>query len=222
MAVSNLQGQPRILIIYYSLSGQSRGLINLLATGMRAEGAAVTIEKIHTVNRIRFPFRGFIHTLWKMLITFLRVRTPINPPSFKCYEEFELVVLGGPTWSYNPSGPILSLLDLYGEKLFKNQRVMPLLSCRGYYRIHDYTLRLQLRRFGAQLEESLVFNHPVAEPWSTLGVFLKSAGYNPTKIGFLSTHFPHFGHSSEQLRLAREQGSLIADCLKNDLPLTSH
>jgi hypothetical protein len=154
-----------------------------------------------------------------MLITFLRVRTPINPPAAVCYDDYDLTVLAGPTWSYNPSGPVLSLLDLYGERLFRERRVMPLLSCRGYYRLHDYTLRLQLQRCGAKLEKSLIFNHPVAEPWSTLGVFLKSSGYNPAKIDCLATRFPHFGHSPEQLKLAKVQGSLITDSLRLGQPL---
>ena len=217
--MSNPQGHPRILIIYYSLSGQSRGLINLLASGMREGGSAVAIEKLQTVEKISFPFHGFIHTFWKMLITFLRVRTPIEAVSRECYEPYDLIILAGPTWSYNPSGPILSLLDDYGDRLFRGRRVMPLLSCRGYYRLHDFILRAQLRRCGALLEPSLIFKHPVSEPWSTVGVFLRSAGHNPSKIGFLSQRYPHFGHSSEQLLQAKEKGGRIAQCLKDGVPI---
>ena len=219
MTVSNPLGHPRILIIYYSLSGQSRGLINLLASGMREGGTTVAIEKIQTVEKISFPFQGFIHAFWKMLITFLRVRTPIEKPSSQCFEPYDLIILAGPTWSYNPSGPILALLDDYGGDLFREKRVLPLLSCRGYYRLHDYILRSQLRRRGALLEQSLIFTHPVSEPWSTMGVFLRSAGHNPNKIGFLAQRYPHFGHSSEQLLLAKTQGGRIAECLKQGVPI---
>ncbi|MEE4166505.1 MAG: hypothetical protein V2I35_10945, partial [Desulfocapsaceae bacterium] len=119
---------------------------------------------------------------------------------------YDLIVLSGPTWSYNPSGPILSLLDRDGRKLFSGRQVLPLLSCRGFYRLHDFLLRLQLSRLGAELQKSLIFAHPVPEPWSTIGVLLKSSGYCPEKMKYLGTRFPHFGHTVNQLHQARIRG----------------
>ena len=210
------QTHPRILIIYFSLSGQSRGLINLLAIGMRSEGATVVIEKLQTQKKIAFPFKGIIHTLWMMLSTFFRLRIPIVEPSPHCFEKYDLIVLAGPTWSYNPSGPVLTLLDRYGTRIFQGQIVMPLLSCRGFYKIHNRLLRRQLTGCGAILEESLIFSHPVKEPWSTIGVFLKSAGYNPKEFALLKKHYPHFGHTVEQLHQVKEDGVRIAMELQID------
>lgn len=201
---------PRILIIYFSLSGQSRGLINLLAAGMRHEGGLVVIEKLQTLKKISYPFNGILQTLWMMITTFFRLRLPIIEPSPSCFEQYDLIVLAGPTWSYNPSGPVLFLMDRYGKRLFSGKTVLPLLSCRGYYRIHEYLLRRQLNRCGAHLHESLIFSHPVKEPWSTIGVFLKSAGYRPERLAMLKKHYPHFGHTVPQLLQIRHEGSRIA------------
>lgn len=216
MVLKNRQSNPRILIIYFSLSGQSRGLINLLAIGMRSEGSQVSIEQLQALEKISFPFKGIIQTIWMMISTFFRVRVPIVKPSTLCFDRYDLIVLAGPTWSYNPSGPILSLLDRYGTQLFKGQNVLPLLSCRGFYKIHDRLLRKQLKTCGAVLEKSLVFSHPAKEPWSTIGVFLKSAGYNPQKTAILKNHYPHFGHTTDQLRQIKESGCKIAQDLRLD------
>jgi len=210
------QTNPQILIIYFSLSGQSRGLINLLAAGMRSKGSQVSIEQLQALEKISFPFKGIVQTIWMMITTFFRVRVPIVEPSSLCFDRYDLIVLAGPTWSYNPSGPILSLLDGYGTKLFKGQKVIPLLSCRGFYKIHDRLLRKQLKTCGALLDKSLVFLHPVKEPWSTIGVFLKSAGYNPQKIAILKNHYPHFGHTTDQLHEIKESGCKIALSLRHE------
>ena len=205
----------KVLIIYFSLSGQSRGLVNLLASGLKKEGALVTIEKIRTRERISFPFRGIIHTVRMMLITFFQFRMPIQTISKTSFEDYDLIVLGGPTWSYNPSGPILSLLDHYGSDLFRNKRVLPLISCRGYFRIHNFLLRKRLKALGATLEESVIFSHPVAEPWSSLGVFFKSCGHHPEKMSFLGKYYKHFGHSTEQLLQAKDVGISIGKTLRH-------
>ena len=211
--MSTKQTNPRICIIYFSLSGQSRGLINLLAAGIRSRGVEVVVEKIRTVEQISFPFNSMLRTLKMMLTTFFRVRIPVLEPSRRCFEAFDLMILAGPTWSYNPSGPVLSLLDRYGGKLFGSKTVIPLISCRGYHRMHEYLLKRQLQSCGAAPSPAIVFDHPVAEPWSTIGVFLKSAGYRPEKMSLLAGRYDHFGHTADQLIEARAIGEKIADDL---------
>jgi len=211
---------PRVLIIYFSLSGQSRGLINLLAHGMRSGGGSVAVEKLLPLQKLAFPFNGITQTLWRMITTFFRLRVPISEPSPRCFDAYDLIVLAGPTWSYNPSGPVLSLIDRYGKQLFRGQAVLPLISCRGYYRIHDMILRGKLKRCGARLEQSLIYAHPVKEPWSTIGVFLKSAGYQPQRVILLKNHYPHYGHTTDQLLQIKNEGRKIALRLQNpDAPI---
>lgn len=207
---------PRVCIIYFSLSGQSRGLINLLAAGLRSEGVEVVIEQIALRQRIGFPFFSVLKTIQMMVLTFFRKRMEILPLSEICYQSYDLIILAGPTWSYNPSGPILDLLDRFGQKLLDDKQVTPLISCRGYYRLHDWGLRRILQRCGARLTKSIIVHHPVREPWSTIGVFLKSAGYQPDEMSFLAERYPHFGHSVDQLIDIKAEGSRIgADLQKN-------
>ena len=208
---------PSVLIIYYSLSGQSRGLVNLFAAGLRDEGVSVTVEKLKASERVVFPFKSTIHTIRMMVTTFFRLRIPIKPLNTICFSPYNLIVLAGPTWSYNPCGPILSLFDRDGTMLFAGKRVLPLISCRGYYRLHNYLLRRELLKMGAHLEESLILNHPVEEPWSTIGVFLKSSGYHPEKMDLLKNHYKHYGHTKDQLKKVREHGQ---DTAKRLLQLT--
>jgi len=211
--VGQEQTTPNVLIIYYSLSGQSRGLVNLFKAGLKDEGVCVAVEQLRACEKISFPFKSITYTLKMMITTFFRFRIQIEPLHSRCFKSYDLIVISGPTWSYNPSGPVLSLFDRDGQTLMAGQRVLPLISCRGYYRLHNYFLRKKLISLGADLEESLVFTHPVSEPWSTIGVFLKSAGYRPEIMNFSRNYYPHFGHTTAQLKQARTYGRQIGHYL---------
>lgn len=204
---------PRVCIIYFSLSGQSRGLINLLASGIRSRGGEVAIEQIAAAQRIGFPFGSFIKTFYMMIRTFFRKRTAIQPLSSSCFQNWDAYILAGPTWSYSPSGPILDLLDRFGKSLFQGCPVIPLISCRGYYRLHERVLNRMLERCGAMVYPAIVVTHPVSEPWSTIGVLLRSAGYRPERMPILSRRYRHFGHSVDQLLEIREKGARICEQL---------
>lgn len=197
--------QPRVLVIYYSYSGQTSGLLHRMVAGLREEGIAVALERLQPTMPLRFPIGSVARTLVMMLTTFLRFRVPIEPLSAACRQPADLIILAGPTWSYNPSGPVLSFLDRHG-KLLAGRMVLPFISCRGYWRLHWFGLRRLLRRLDAVVLEPLVFHHPQAEPWRTIGVFLKIAGLAPERGSFIGRYYQRFGHSKEQLDLAWQQG----------------
>ena len=206
---------PRVLILYYSLSAQTNGLVHRLGAGLSQQGLEVVYERLQPLTALKFPIGTVPATLTMMLITLLRGRIPIQPLSDVCCKRYDLLVLAGPTWSYNPSGPVLSLLDRDGKRLFAGQLVLPLISCRGYWRLHWLGLRRRLKRCGAKLAGPLVFTHPSKEPWRTIGVFLKLAGKVPEKGRIIGRHYHRYGHSKEQLEEAGRLGETIGHCLKD-------
>ena len=213
--------QKRILILSYSFSGQTSGLLRQLQTSLLQAGHLVVKERITPCQPLKFPTGSIISCLKMMLTTFLRIRVPIQelPPS--CHQPFDLLILAGPTWSYNPSGPILSLIDRDGASLFKDRAVLPVISCRGYWRLHSYGLNALLKRCGATIPNTIVFSHPNPEPWRTIGVFLKIAGKSPERWPLLCHHYPHFGHSKDQQEEAARFGTLIGQALKQGRPLSA-
>ena len=213
--------QPKkVLILYYSLSAQTSGLVHRLGAGLEAQGVQLACERLQPLAPRHFPLGTVPATLFMMFITFLRVRMPIQPLPLLCWEPYDLIVLAGPTWSYNPSGPVLSLLDRDGAKLFAGQQVLPLISCRGYWRVHWLSLRWQLARCGATVVGRMIFAHPSKEPWRTIGVFLKLAGRVPERSRWLGRHYSRYGHSREQQEQAFANGQAIGQALKLGRPLT--
>ncbi len=203
----------KILIICYSLSGQTSNLLARLTNGLESAGVTVIIERLRPVKPLRFPFGSIRATVRMMLLTFFRKRIPIAPLSDKCKGCYDLIILAGPTWSYQPSGPVLSLIDRDGSTLFANRPVITLISCRGYWRMHWLGLRALLQKSGATVVNRIVFTHPSREPWRTLGVFLKLAGRSPERSKFIGRYYPRYGHEKNQLDEADRFGAMLGQAL---------
>jgi hypothetical protein len=211
----------QVLLVYYSFSGQTGVLINRLAAGLKDQGIEVCFEKLKPVKHLRFPVGSIHRTYLMMLATFFRRRVPIQQLSSKCNQEYDLIILAGPTWSYNPSGPVLSFLDRDGKDVLGGREVLPLISCRGYWKAHWWGLRKKLEQCGAHFSNMIAFSHPNSEPWRTLGVFLKIAGKNPERSRFISKYYNHFGHSNEQMEEAYSFGMQIGESLKRNTSLAA-
>lgn len=209
----------RVLLLYYSFSGQTSGLLNNLGIGLKQEGLEVKFVKLRPVTPLRFPLGSIVATLKMMLLTSLRTRITITEPEAWVWKDYDLIILAGPTWSYNPSGPILDLLDRFGQRLFQDQTVLPIISCRGYWRAHWYGLKRLLEKCGARVPNRIVFSHPASEPWRTIGVFLKIAGKAPERSDLLGRYYNRYGHSKQQLLEAEKLGAAIGVALRNHTPL---
>ncbi len=204
------QQQKRILVLFYSFSSQTRNIVRSMIEGMEEYPVAVIRESINPVTDEHFPIGTVSKTVKKMIVTCFRQRTPIQPLPPQCFEPYDLVILAGPTWSYNPSGPVLSLMDRDGERLFRQKEVIPVISCRGFWRAHWWGIKSLLKKTGAVVPNGIVFTHPSKEPWCTIGVFLKLAGKVPERISWMRPHYKKYGHTRQQLAEARRFGELIA------------
>jgi hypothetical protein len=203
---SQKQNPIRVLIVFYSLSAQTSGLVHRVASGLADQGIGVVMERLTPRDHLKFPLGSTLATLSMMFTSFLRRRVPIEELSEACWQKYDLVIVAGPTWSYHPSGPILSLFDRDGRKLFAGKKVIPLISCRGYWRMHWLSLRRFLEHFGAEVPNKIIFTHPSREPWRTIGVFMKLAGKMPEKAWLIGRYYQHFGHAKAQMAEAYSFG----------------
>lgn len=209
----NTAPSKRILIIQYSFSAQTRKLVRSMMEGLEEYPVSLFRERLRPITEQHFPIGTILKIVKKMVVTMFRQRVPIHPLSPQCFEDYDLIILAGPTWSYNPSGPVLSLLDRDGERLFRDQTVLPVISCRGFWRTHWWGIRSLLRKLGATVPNRVVFNHPTKEPWCTIGVFLKLAGKIPERMPLMRKHYKTYGHTRSQMAEARRFGEMIGRAL---------
>ncbi len=205
--------RPSVTIVYFSFSNQTAKLVHHLRKGFRSQGFDVETVKLVPEEKLTFPLHSISKTMVMMLKTFLRNRVPIKPIDEAPIERADIIVLAGPTWSYNPSGPVLSFLDRYSS-LLKDKDVQPVISCRKYWRTHFNYLKKKIQQAGGRPREPFVFTHNVKEPWSTIGTFMTIAGINPKQHAFIRKYYPRYGHNHAQLvemeKKARELASSLA------------
>ncbi len=205
-----------ILIVCYSHSSQTRILVQSFAAGLEESGREVSWYYITTQEKIPFPFGSVWRTLKMMACTFIRMSIPIEKlPADLCL-HFDYIILAGPTWSYNPSGPILAMLRSQKE-IFAGKSIIPFISCRSYWRCHYHQLRYFLKNTCKKMYAPVVFCHVGQEPWRTVGVFLKLAGKRPEiSKSWLTKRYKKFGHSKAQIAYARELGKLYGYAIEHD------
>lgn len=210
--------KKQVLIVYYSFSGQTQLLIQRVASGLRESGLEVVTERLQPVNHIQFPFSSWKKMAKVMVYSFFRWRVPIQPVGDFVLKEWDLILIAGPTWSYNPSGPVLDFLDRYGSTLCKGAVVLPLISCRSYWRTHYWGLKVILKRLEARVLRPTVFLHSSTEPWRTIGLLLQLVGKLPRlESSWFRKRYPRYGHSREQYDDAIEEGRRIARMLESGL-----
>jgi hypothetical protein len=205
--------QKSVLILYYSYSSQTKNLLHAMGQVMEDKGLAVRMVPLEPLVRQHFPIGTIPRTFWKMMLTFFRQRIPVKPLPRECFADYDLIILAGPTWSYNPSGPILAFFDRDGKEVLADAIVLPLISCRGYWRMHWWGLKGLIRKCGGSVPNLIVFSHPSKEPWRTIGVFLKLAGRVPERMGWMEKHYRKYGHTRTQIAEAGRFGGLIAETL---------
>ncbi|MCW5198124.1 hypothetical protein VU06_00050 [Desulfobulbus sp. F3] len=87
--------------------------------------------------------------------------------------------------------------------------MIPVISCRGFWRMHWWGIKSLLKRAGAIVPNGIIFTHTSKEPWRTIGVFLKLAGETPERMSWMQDHYPKYGHTREQFAEARRFGEMI-------------
>lgn len=210
--------KKRVLVVYYSFTQQTRILLKQFIAGLEEQGVEVDYERIEPVNPYEFPFKNDIRLLQVMTRTFFRGRKEIRPISEKCYEDWDYIVLAGPTWSYHPSGPVLDFLDRYGKTVLEGKNVVPFISCRSYWRIHYYSLKRILKSVGAKCLSPIIFEHPTKEPYRVMGLLLKLRGKMIQQEWFRK-HYDSYGHSRAQGQEAFEYGVETGKSIMSGLPL---
>lgn len=208
-------GNPRVLIIYFSFSRQTRKLVKAAENGLAASGVDVTLERLVPETSLKFPFTSFMQTFHMMIITFFRKRMPVADLSNRALEEYDMVIIAGPTWSFNPCGPMLSFLDRYCDRILSGRRVLSIISCRRYWSFHWKYLKKRILECKGIPVEPWTFNHPVPEPWNTIGLVLTLMGKNPKRVAILKNFYTRYGHSNRQLEDIEKRARALGRSLRD-------
>ncbi len=141
--------EPRILLVYYTYSQQARRVAAAMANTFRADGCKVSEGPIEFTDPryaerfARFPLRHPYIDVVRMLPAQLRrVTGQIRIPIAAKAGDYDLVVVGSPTWWLTTCMPIRSYLDAEeAHAVLDGAQFAAYVVCRRYWSRNLKTVR---------------------------------------------------------------------------------
>lgn len=201
--------KKRILILYYTQTGQQRAILESLASPLSAAGHDVHYENIQPVEAYPFPWSAY-QFFNAFPETFHQKTLALKPPGEKAYESYDLVILGYQPWFLTPSRPVSSFLQSdEGKRILNNKNVITVLGCRNMWLGAQEKVKRHLQNAGAHLKGHIALVDTSGNLVSLITILRWMLGGK--KEAFL--FFPPAGVAETDIRNAARFGKTIEQAL---------
>ncbi|MGD9619473.1 MAG: flavodoxin family protein [Mycolicibacterium sp.] len=209
---------PRVLLLYYSYTGQSQKVLEAAGEVFRQRGCEVTAAPIEFTDPryaerfSRFPMRSVWPDFLGMLPAQTLQRTgDIRTPDAVRVGDYDLICIGSPTWWRTVSMPLRSFLKSHeARNLLDGKRFAVFVVCRKYWRENLAGVRKLAEKKGGRYVDGIHFTYPGGQLPSMLSLtsYLGSGEY---KDRYLGVRLPPTNISDEQVEESRRFAARIAD-----------
>jgi menaquinone-dependent protoporphyrinogen IX oxidase len=178
---NDMDPTPRVLLIFYSYTQQSRKVAEAMGDVFRERGCDVRLAAIELTDSryadrfTRFPLRHAYLDIFGMMPAQLRNATgEIRIPDEVQDGEYDLICIGSPTWWLKTSVPIRSFLhsDTAG-RLLDGKRFAAFVVCRRYWSINLRAVRKLRTKQGGEYVDGIHFSFAGGQVRSLLSYFGK-------------------------------------------------
>jgi menaquinone-dependent protoporphyrinogen IX oxidase len=136
--------KPRVLFVYYTHTQQAQRVCEAMAAVMRERGCDVTQASIeftdphYSKNFSTFPFKHAVFGILPLLWPQLRRKTgQIGIPDEAKSGDYDLVVLGSPTWFFTTNMPLRSYLKSNDARTVLGGKPFGIyVVCRRYWSVN--------------------------------------------------------------------------------------
>ena len=207
--------KKKVLIIYYSQTGQLRDISNNLVKPI-VNNPNYSVDYYNIQPEVEFPFPwkgGPFYNVFPE--SFQQIPIAIKPPPEEIVnQDYDLVVLAYQIWFLTPSIPVNSFLKSdFASALLKDKKVVTLIGCRNMWAKAQQKTKQLIENVGGQLVGNIAFVDKSPNLISVITIVHWVMGGKKTrKWGF----FPLPGVSDEDIEGASKFGTLILDALEKD------
>jgi menaquinone-dependent protoporphyrinogen IX oxidase len=211
---------PRVLLLYYSYTGQSQKVLETAGEVFRERGCEVCSAPIEfTDSRYadrfsRFPMRRVWPDMLSVLPAQKRGETgEISTPDVVRDNDYDLICIGSPTWWETVSLPMRSFLKSdEANKLLQDKPFAVFVVCRQYWRENLMSVRELAEQQGGRYVDEIHFTYPGGPVRSMLSLtsYLGSGEYRQRYLG---VRIPSTNVQPEQLVETRRFAGALADRL---------
>jgi flavodoxin len=160
------EAKPRVLFVYYSHTQQAQRVCDAMADALRercdVSKAAIEFTEARYVQRFsRFPFRHAVFDIVPLLWPQLRRKTgQIRIPDEAKAGDYDLVILGSPTWFFTTNMPLRSyLVSDEARAVLAGKPFGVYVVCRRYWSINLQEVRKRATECGGRFVDGIRFTY---------------------------------------------------------------
>lgn len=211
---------PRVLLLYYSYTGQSKKVLEAAGEVFRGRGYEVhTAEIEFTDQRYAGRFRRFpMRRVWPDMLSVLPAQKrgetgEIRTPDTVRDGDYDLVCIGSPTWWQTVSMPMRSFLKSEeARKLLSGTPFAVFVVCRQYWQENSTAVRELAEQQGGKYVDELHFTYP-GDPLRSMLSLTSYLGSGEYRQKYLGIRIPPTNIQPEQLEQTRTFAAAVADRL---------
>ena len=219
---SNTTG-PRVLFVYFTYTQQSLKIVEAMAEVLRGRGcdvhsAAIELTDSRYAERFtRFPLRHVYRDLFGMVPAQMRAATgEIRIPDEASDGDYDLVVIGSPTWWMRTSVPVRSYLkSAAAGRILKGKRFAGFVVCRRYWGFNLKTVKKLGTERGGEYVDGTHWSFAGGQVKSLLSL-LSYLGKGENRERYLGVKIPVTNLQAGDLEAARTFADGLADRLVGD------
>jgi menaquinone-dependent protoporphyrinogen IX oxidase len=212
---------PQVLVVYFSYTQQSVRVAEAIADVLRARGCEVRLAGIELTDSrwserfTRFPLKhAYLDVLGMMPAQIRSATGEIKIPDAASDGDYDLVVIGSPTWWLKTSVPIRSWLKSEAAgRVLGGTKFATYVVCRRYYGFNLKAVKRLGSERGGRYLSGIHFSFAGGQIRSLLAL-LSYFGKGENRERYLGVRIPPTNLKPDYL----EQANAFAGELANDLP----
>lgn len=209
---------PRVLLLYYTYTGQSLKVLAAAEEVFRQRGYDVRHARIEfTEPRYADTFSRFpMRHMWRDFFSVLPAQTLRAGGAIRIPDEvrdgpYDLICIGSPTWWRTVSMPMRSFLKSpEARNLLANKPFAVFVVCRRYWKENYNGVRKLAKRAGGRYVDGIHFEYPGSQVRSLLSLtsYLSSGEYRDRYLG---VRIPLTNVQPDQLERTRQFAAALGD-----------
>jgi menaquinone-dependent protoporphyrinogen IX oxidase len=209
---------PRVLFVYFTYTQQSLKVAKAMAEVLRGRGCDVRLAGIELTDSryaqrfTRFPLRHAYLDIFGMMPAQLRGATgEIRIPDDASDGDYDLIVIGSPTWWIKTSVPIRSWLKSdAARRVLKGKRFAAYVVCRRYWGFNLRAVRKLGAERGGEYVDGIHFSFAGGQVRSLLSL-ISYFGKGENRERYLGVKIPPTNLKADYLEQAQAFATGLAD-----------
>jgi flavodoxin len=201
----------KVLVLYYSQSGQLQRVIESFISKLPDEDIRVDVKAIQTV--VPYPYPWPFYEFFDEFPEAAHMDGCEVEKLEDIEDDYDLIILGYTIWFLAPSSPIVGFLkSAQAKKIFKNKPVVTLIACRDMWVLAQEKMKLLLK----DLDAKLIDNVALTDQGKGIYSFVTTPRWLLSGKKDAFWIFPPAGILESDIKSASRFGKRLNEALKED------